>query len=164
MRMNKIFTAVISIVLVAGLSSCNSSFLQGMAAGLGGLGSYPSYPSGYAGTGGSTYTGGSFVVDPLPTTSFTYDGSSAGYVAPVYTGSTVGTSTSSSTYSGSSGTSSSGGSCPLCHGSGRIVKDFNVSTFGLDSKEKCSECGQWFMRSTGHRHVTCTQCHGTGRM
>lgn len=44
MRMNKIFTAVISIVLVAGLSSCNSSFLQGMAAGLGGLDSYPSYP------------------------------------------------------------------------------------------------------------------------
>ena len=164
MKMNKVFTAVISIVLVAALSSCNSSFLQGMAAGLSGLGGYPSYSSGSVGTGVPAYTGGATSTMPFPATSFTFDSPPSGYVAPAYSAGTSNFSTSSSTYSGSSGTSSSGGSCPLCHGSGRIVKDFNVSTFGNDGKEQCAECGQWFMRSTGHRHVTCTQCHGTGRM
>lgn len=52
--------------------------------------------------------------------------------------------------------------CSTCHGKGRIPKDFNAPQFGLSdtSKEKCNECGQWFPKSWGHTHVTCTSCHG----
>lgn len=164
MKTIKAFKAAAGLVLAAVLTSCNSSFLQGMAAGLGSIGGYSPYSAGSMGTSVPAYTGGTAGTMPFPATSFTFDALSEGYTVPVAGGGTVDVSTSGSTFSGSSGSSSSGGACPLCHGSGRIVKDFNVATYGTDSREKCSECGQWFMRSTGHRHVTCTQCHGTGRM
>ena len=52
--------------------------------------------------------------------------------------------------------------CSLCHGKGRIVRDSPVPVYGNDSRVRCNECGGYFMRSTGHSHVTCTQCHGNG--
>lgn len=52
--------------------------------------------------------------------------------------------------------------CPLCHGKGRIVRDNPVATYGNDTQVWCGECGRYYMRSTGHAHVTCTQCHGRG--
>ena len=52
--------------------------------------------------------------------------------------------------------------CSLCHGKGRIVRNSSVPTYGNDSRVRCNECGGYFMRSSGHSHVTCTQCHGRG--
>ena len=53
--------------------------------------------------------------------------------------------------------------CSLCNGSGRYQKDFNPSTFGtMDYKVRCNECGGYFMKSTGHSHIPCPQCHGKG--
>ena len=53
--------------------------------------------------------------------------------------------------------------CPLCNGQRRIVRDTNSSLYGQrDYQVKCNECGGSFMRSTGHMHVTCPQCHGKG--
>lgn len=52
--------------------------------------------------------------------------------------------------------------CSLCHGKRRIVRDSPVPVYGNDSRVRCNECGGYFMRSTGHSHVTCTQCHGNG--
>lgn len=55
--------------------------------------------------------------------------------------------------------------CPYCKGKGRIQKDMNPSTFGThDYKVKCEECGQMYMKSTGHTHLTCGHCGGTGIM
>lgn len=52
--------------------------------------------------------------------------------------------------------------CSLCHGKRRIVRDSPIPVYGNDSRVRCNECGGYFMRSTGHSHVTCTQCHGNG--
>ena len=52
--------------------------------------------------------------------------------------------------------------CSLCHGKRRIVRESPVPTYGNDSRVKCNECGGYFMRSTGHSHITCTRCHGRG--
>lgn len=53
--------------------------------------------------------------------------------------------------------------CNLCHGKKRIVKDTYPSLYGTkDYQVKCHECGNYFMRSTGHTHITCPQCHGKG--
>lgn len=52
--------------------------------------------------------------------------------------------------------------CSLCHGKRRIVRDSSVPVYGNDSRVRCNECGGYFMRSTGHSHVTCTLCHGRG--
>lgn len=53
--------------------------------------------------------------------------------------------------------------CNLCHGQKRIVKDTYPALYGTkDYKIKCNECGGYFMRSTGHTHITCPQCHGKG--
>lgn len=62
------------------------------------------------------------------------------------------------------GTTKAGGSssdCSLCHGSGRIVHDSYPGTLGTaDYKVKCNECGGYFLKSTGHSHISCPQCHG----
>lgn len=53
--------------------------------------------------------------------------------------------------------------CSLCHGQKRIVKDTYPALYGTtDYKVKCNECGGYFLRSTGHTHITCPQCHGRG--
>lgn len=53
--------------------------------------------------------------------------------------------------------------CSLCNGQKRIVKDTYPALFGTkDYQVKCNECGGYFMRSTGHTHITCPQCHGKG--
>lgn len=52
--------------------------------------------------------------------------------------------------------------CSLCHGKKRINRDSPVPVYGNDSRVRCNECGGFFMRSTGHSHVTCTLCHGRG--
>ena len=93
--------------------------------------------------------------------------SSATAYVPYYSssyvgGSTYSSSTSSSTSSSSSSSSSSRHECSLCNGSGMIIRESHVATFGLDSKKYCSTCGESYMASTGHSHVTCSQCHGKG--
>ncbi len=51
--------------------------------------------------------------------------------------------------------------CSLCHGNGRIEKYNYTPLFGLDdSYVLCEECGKSFLRSMGHTHITCPQCHG----
>lgn len=53
--------------------------------------------------------------------------------------------------------------CSLCHGKKRIVRDSHPPTYGTnDSRVRCNECGGYFLRSTGHSHITCTLCHGRG--
>ena len=53
--------------------------------------------------------------------------------------------------------------CSLCNGKRRIVKETYPPMYGQrDYQEKCNECGGYFMRSTGHTHITCPQCHGKG--
>lgn len=53
--------------------------------------------------------------------------------------------------------------CSLCHGQKRIVKDTYPALYGTtDYKVRCNECGGYFLRSTGHTHITCPQCHGKG--
>ena len=53
--------------------------------------------------------------------------------------------------------------CSLCNGLRRIVKDTYPSLYGQSNYQvKCNECGGYFMRSTGHTHITCPQCHGKG--
>lgn len=65
-------------------------------------------------------------------------------------------------YSSGSSSSSSRHTCPRCHGSGTIVRESSVATYGNDSRVKCGTCGKYYWRSSGHSHITCTQCHGKG--
>ena len=65
--------------------------------------------------------------------------------------------------SGSTGSSStSRRQCSLCHGTGRIVHENYTATYGYDRKMRCNECGKDYWASSGHSHITCTQCHGKG--
>lgn len=53
--------------------------------------------------------------------------------------------------------------CSLCRGQKRIVKDTYPALYGTkDYQVRCNECGGYFLRSTGHTHITCPQCHGKG--
>ena len=52
--------------------------------------------------------------------------------------------------------------CPLCHGSGTIVRESTIATYGKDTQRYCSICGRSYWASSGHSHVTCSQCHGKG--
>ncbi|WP_455584689.1 hypothetical protein [Bacteroides sp.] len=56
--------------------------------------------------------------------------------------------------------------CPYCNGTGKIVKNISVSQYGInrETKVKCSECGIYYLPSTGHSHIHCSHCGGTGRM
>lgn len=104
------------------------------------------------------------------------NGNSGGYTAPIQPMQpTYGGGNNSGLYNqGSGGTYSSSeaqnssrqnnrkwNDCPLCHGSGRIVHNTYTATFGTtDYEVYCAECGRNWMKSTGHSHITCTQCHG----
>lgn len=52
--------------------------------------------------------------------------------------------------------------CPLCHGRGTIVRTSTIATYGKDTQRYCSTCGRSYWASSGHSHVTCSQCHGKG--
>lgn len=52
--------------------------------------------------------------------------------------------------------------CPLCHGNKTIVRESNVATYGNDTQRYCSTCGRNYWASSGHTHITCTQCGGKG--
>lgn len=72
-------------------------------------------------------------------------------------------SSENSTSTRSSDISSSSKKCNHCNGTGRKVLDTNPPMFGMkDYKVKCNECGQTFLKSTGHTHVSCQYCGGTG--
>lgn len=70
---------------------------------------------------------------------------------------------------GESTSSSSGGpisshKCAFCNGTGKKEINQSVATFGTtDVKVHCNECGRDFYRSSGHSHVQCGHCGGTGR-
>ncbi|MBQ9218717.1 MAG: hypothetical protein IJ160_11180 [Muribaculaceae bacterium] len=89
-----------------------------------------------------------------------YDEQYSSATAVAYDNTSVGT-TSATT--GSTLATTVDHTCSLCHGSGRYQKDFNPPTFGtMDYKVRCNECGGYFMKSTGHSHIPCPQCHGKG--
>lgn len=53
--------------------------------------------------------------------------------------------------------------CLWCNGIGRVVIETKPPMFGQpDYKVRCSECGEYFLRSWGHAHVTCGHCGGKG--
>ena len=54
--------------------------------------------------------------------------------------------------------------CPYCDGNGTIVKHITVSQYGVrnEVKKKCTTCGVYYYPSSGHTHVYCKHCRGTG--
>lgn len=56
--------------------------------------------------------------------------------------------------------------CPYCKGTGKIVKNISASQFGVrtEVKVKCRECGIYYFPSTGHTHIHCSHCRGTGKI
>lgn len=53
--------------------------------------------------------------------------------------------------------------CVYCSGTGKREYNQSVPTFGLpDTRFYCNECGREFYRSSGHCHVVCGYCGGTG--
>ena len=56
--------------------------------------------------------------------------------------------------------------CPYCDGNGTIVRHLTVSQYGVrnEVKKKCSTCGIYYYPSSGHSHIHCKYCRGTGRI
>ncbi len=54
--------------------------------------------------------------------------------------------------------------CPYCDGNGTIVKNISVSQYGVrnEVKKKCPTCGIYYYPSSGHSHIHCKYCRGTG--
>lgn len=99
------------------------------------------------------------------------NGSRGGYIpmntVPAYGGTYTGTATTTSPVRNQNSTKKNQQAvkhtCPLCHGAKRIVRDTYTPLYGTDDyRVRCNECGEYFMRSTGHTHITCPQCHGRG--
>ena len=100
-------------------------------------------------TGMPTYSGyNSYTTYPtyVPTYTPSYDWGST----PITTGTNVGTSTSSS--------SSSSGTCNLCNGTGKQIKETYVG--GSTPDKWCSTCNKKVY--AGHSHVRCSLCGGDG--
>ena len=57
------------------------------------------------------------------------------------------------------------GICSYCGGKGKVVKNISISQYGVRNnyKVKCPTCGAVTLKSSGHTHVTCSRCGGTGR-
>lgn len=55
-----------------------------------------------------------------------------------------------------------GQSCSYCNGTGKMIINKGVSTYGNDVLVWCKECQKHFYRSTGHMHIHCKYCKGTG--
>lgn len=53
--------------------------------------------------------------------------------------------------------------CRYCKGTGKMIKEVAISTYGNDVKVWCDICQKSFWRSYGHMHVQCKYCRGTGR-
>lgn len=54
--------------------------------------------------------------------------------------------------------------CAYCNGTGKREVNQSIATFGTtDVKVHCNECGRDFYRSSGHCHVYCGYCGGTGK-
>lgn len=121
------------LIILLSLTSCDPYFWIGMMTGMMGMpATYNSYNSYYP-----TY---------VPTYTPTLDWSTTS----VGTGTNVGTSTSSS--------SSSSGTCNLCNGTGRQIKETYVG--GSTPDKWCSTCNKKVY--AGHSHVRCTLCGGDG--
>lgn len=54
--------------------------------------------------------------------------------------------------------------CSLCNGTGKVAKNTYPPQFGsnTDYKVRCPECGEEHLKSDGHVHVSCPNCHGRG--
>lgn len=54
--------------------------------------------------------------------------------------------------------------CPYCKGEGTIVRTLSTSRFGVENetKVKCYQCGIYYFPSSGHSHIHCSHCRGTG--
>lgn len=54
--------------------------------------------------------------------------------------------------------------CPYCRGKGTIVRTLSTSRFGVEKETKiqCYQCGIYYYPSSGHAHIYCSHCRGTG--
>ena len=54
--------------------------------------------------------------------------------------------------------------CPYCNGKGRKAVDYQAPKFTPSSNYyvHCDECGNDYLKSFGHSHVTCGHCGGSG--
>lgn len=104
-----------------------------------------------AGMMGMPTTYNSYTTYPtyVPTYTPTIDWSST----PISTGTYVDVPASTSTSS-----SSSGGTCRLCNGTGKQIKETYVG--GSTSNKWCSTCNKEVY--AGHSHVRCSLCGGDG--
>ena len=50
--------------------------------------------------------------------------------------------------------------CSHCKGTGKVIYETSVPTFGNDIKKQCSICGASYWSSSTHAHVDCPICHG----
>ncbi len=156
-KISYIFLIAVSMMM----TSCCEEFWQGMAMGgatfLGGMAS--SYN---ASSSMSSAFGWNAFDMPSYTPSVDWN-SGAAYAGTTSYDSSASTSTSTTSSSSQKGTTTSTRhTCPLCNGTGSIIRDYHVATYGLDSKKYCDICKTSYMASTGHSHITCTQCHGKG--
>ena len=160
-----VFCSACIMAMVA--SSCDSAFMQGMAAGMTGFGGMP-YGAGIGavpyGLRPDVYAAHAakqayatvqaqqeevqknirnhpVVVDPKSTT-------------PIVSSSAASSSGGSSTYSSSSQKQHS---CYECGGTGSVVKETYT---GTDKTKWCDTCKKNV--SFGHYHTTCTSCRGKG--
>ena len=139
--MKKTAFLVMAIVLVT-LTSCNASFWEGVAQGIGNYG-----VAGYQQNMFSSYLYNAASYQPVSISS----GSSYA--------SSYSSSASSTGYSSSSSSSSSGKMCRLCAGMGTCKtcdgKGFYYSSFDLSKKISCPNC-------QSNHNGKCSSCGGTG--
>lgn len=104
-------------------------------------------------------SGGGVIIDPVNP----YWADNGGYIADTNQ-STFGNDNSVSTNS-SNQRQPTTRQCPYCNGKGRIERNSYPAMYGTtDYQVYCNECGRYFNRSTGHSHVSCSHCHGTGQI
>ena len=89
-----------------------------------------------------------------------------------YNGTSTNNNVSSSNKTKNSNTSSSNSSskttynCAYCNGTGKILQEKETTRFGLGTKVRgtCSYCGRKMYEGVTHAHLSCTHCHGTGKV
>lgn len=55
--------------------------------------------------------------------------------------------------------------CPWCRGTGKVLHETSVPTFGLDKPKKyCDICNTDYTADHTHTHLTCSHCGSTGKM